>query len=172
MAVAGEGIERHVAEDADLGEFVLDCAHRLADEVVGIDGFRALLVAQGRICVGEERDAGDVELHGALGLAHDLVHRETVDARHRGDRGALIVTFRDEERPDQVVGRQHILAHHAAGPFRLAVAARANRKVEARGGRRGFEPRGVAHFDRTPEFDCHGIASFDPPDRICCNSSI
>ena len=36
----------------------------------------------------------------------------------------------DEQRPDQVVGGQHVLAHHAPGPFGAAVAARADREIE------------------------------------------
>ena len=53
MAVTGEGIERDVAEHAEAGELLLDRAHRLADEVVGVQRLGALLVAQGRVCVGE-----------------------------------------------------------------------------------------------------------------------
>ena len=42
MAVAGVGIERDVAQDADVGQFLLDRADRLADEVVGVERFAAV----------------------------------------------------------------------------------------------------------------------------------
>ena len=47
MAVAGEGIERHVAQHADLGHFFLDGADGAADQIVRIERFAARLVAQG-----------------------------------------------------------------------------------------------------------------------------
>ena len=37
MAVAGVGIERHVAHDADVRHRLLDGAHGPADEIVGIE---------------------------------------------------------------------------------------------------------------------------------------
>ncbi len=59
MAVAGVGIERHVAQDADLRHFLLDGADRLADQIVRVERLAAVLVAQVRIGVGKQRDAGD-----------------------------------------------------------------------------------------------------------------
>ena len=90
MAVAGVGIERDVAQDADLGHFLLDRAHRLADQVVGIERFAAGLVAQDRIGVGEQRDARNVERRRALGVAHRLVDRErsTPGMESTGTRGS------------------------------------------------------------------------------------
>ena len=132
MAVAGVGIERDVAQDADVGHFLLDGADRLADQIVGIERFAAALVAQLRIGVGEQRDAGDVELGRAHRLAHRLIDREPLDARHRGDRHARIRAVDDEQRPDQVVGGEHVLAHHAPRPFGLAVAPHAGGEFERR----------------------------------------
>ena len=45
----------------------------------------------------------------------------------------------DEQRPDQVVGGEHVLAHHAPRPFGLAVAPHAGGEVERR--RRAPAPR-------------------------------
>jgi hypothetical protein len=45
MAVAGEGVERHVAEDTDVRDFLLDRADGAADEVVGIKRLAAGLIA-------------------------------------------------------------------------------------------------------------------------------
>ena len=44
-----------------------------ADEVVRIERLGAVCVAQGRIGVGKQREAGNRELHAALGLAHRLI---------------------------------------------------------------------------------------------------
>ena len=87
MAVAGVGIERHVAEHADLRHLLLDGADGAADQVVGVERLAAGLVAQFRVGVGEQRDAGDGELGRALGLAHRLVDRQPLDAGHRGAPG-------------------------------------------------------------------------------------
>src|SRR5215471_16469880 len=103
MAVACEGIERDVAEYAEIGKFLLDGAHRLADEIVGIERFRSVFVTQGRIGVGKQRYTGDIELYRALGVAHGLIDRQPVDARHRRDGYALVVAVSNEQRPDQVV---------------------------------------------------------------------
>ena len=46
MAVAGVGIERHVAQDADIRHFLLDGADGAADQVVGVERLGAVLVAQ------------------------------------------------------------------------------------------------------------------------------
>jgi hypothetical protein len=156
MAVAGEGIERDVAEHADVGEFLLDRAHRLADQIVRIERLRTLLVAQRRLGVGKQRDAGDVEPGGALGIAHHLIDGEAIDAGHRGDRCARVVAVDHEHGPDQVVRRQHVLAHHPPRPFRLAVAARPHHQIERRGGEGGLAARCIAHFDGAPELDRHG----------------
>ena len=52
----------------------------------GLSASLPVFVAQAGIGVGKQREAGDVELGGALRLAHRLVDREPLDARHRGDR--------------------------------------------------------------------------------------
>src|SRR6185312_132032 len=95
----------------------------------------------------------------ALGIAHHLIDGQTVDARHGCNGRALVMTVGDEHGPDQVVCGEYVFAHHAPRPFGLAVAARADGQVEGRGRRGGLTPWHVARFDRTPEFDRHGIAS-------------
>ena len=54
--------------------------------------------AQRCLGVREQRDAGDIELHRALGVAHRLIDGEAVDARHRSNRRARIVAIDHEER--------------------------------------------------------------------------
>ena len=100
-----------------------------------------------------------VSLAARVGLAHRLVDAEPLDAGHGGDRGALIVAFHDEQRPDQVVGGELVFAHHAARPFAAPVAAQAGGQVKAFAIRRRLMLDGRqagAGFDGAAEFDCHG----------------
>ena len=60
MAVAGIGIERDIAEDADVGHFLLDGADGAADEIVRVERLGAGLVAQAGVGIGEQGDAGNV----------------------------------------------------------------------------------------------------------------
>jgi hypothetical protein len=159
MAVAGEGIQRDVAEHAQAGKFLLDRAHRFAHQIVRIERLGAVLVAQAGLGIGKQRDARDIQLHRALGVAHRLIDAEPLDAGHRGHAGALVVAVDHEQRPDQIIRGQDVFPHQPARPFRLAVAARAHHQIEGRGGEGGLLPRRVAQFDRTPEFDRHVMVS-------------
>jgi hypothetical protein len=104
--------------------------------------------------------AGDGERGGAFGLAHGLVDRQPLDSWHGIDRHALVGTVDQEQRPDQIVGGQHVLAHQAARPFRLAVAAQPYPKVEPDIGPCRwlvFDRRQArVRCDRSAEFDGHG----------------
>ena len=131
MTVAGIGIERDVAEDADLRHLFLDRANGATDQVVRIERLAAVLVAPLGIGVGEQRDARDGELGRPFGVAHRLIDRQPLDARHGGDRDPRLGPIDEEQRPDQIVGGQDILAHQPPRPLRFAVAARAGREVEA-----------------------------------------
>ncbi len=105
--------------------------------------------------VGKQRDAGNVEFYGALGVAHRLIDTEPVDARHRSDACALVVAIDHEQRPDQVIRGENVFPNQPARPFGFPIAARANHQIERGAGEEGVPPRRVAHFDRTPEFDRH-----------------
>ncbi len=50
-----------------------------------------VLVAQGSLGIGKQRDAGDVEPGRALGVADRLIDGDAVDPGHRGDGGALVL---------------------------------------------------------------------------------
>jgi len=124
MAVAGIGIERDIAQEADLGHFLLDGPDGPAHQIVRVECLGAGVVAQCGVGIGKQRDAGNPQLCGALGVAHGLVDRDTLDARHRGDRHPLALAVDEKQRPDQVVGGEHMLAHHPAHPFGAPVASR------------------------------------------------
>src|SRR3546814_12379752 len=94
LTVAGEGVERHVAEHADMREGGLDRRHRAADEIVVVPGFLALGRLQPLL---DDREAGD-RGHAETGRLADRVD-QAVDrqARHAGPRG-------DRRRPE--MGRE------------------------------------------------------------------
>ena len=123
MAMAGERVERHVTQHAEVRDLPLDGANRPADQVVRINGLAAGLVAQGGVSVGEQRDAGDGQLGGPLGLADGLIDRKPLDPGHGGHRRPGLLPVHDEQRPDQVIGGKDVFLHHPARPFAAAVAA-------------------------------------------------
>src|SRR5262249_28401692 len=113
MAVACEGIERDVAEYAEIGKFLLDGAHLLADEIVGIERFRSVFVTQERIGVGKQRYTGGMSPHPAL------------------DRGCLALSrARGRARPDRpTAGRR------PASTRRVCACCGRQQRTAARSGR-------------------------------------
>ena len=89
MAVAGIGVERDVAQHADVRHFVLDGADGAADQVVRIERLAAVLVAQAWVGVGEERDARDARASAARSASRTAsIDRKPLDAGHGVDRHA------------------------------------------------------------------------------------
>ena len=60
MAVAGIGIERDVAQDADLRHRLLDGAHRATDQIFGVERLGPVVIAQVGIGIGKQRQAGNL----------------------------------------------------------------------------------------------------------------
>src|SRR5262249_9866081 len=136
VAVARVGVERDVAQEAEVWYFFFDGVDRAADQVLGIESFVVVLVAQLRIGVGKQRDAGDRKLACTHRLAHCLIDRQSLDLGHGIDWYLHIASVDNEQRPDQVVGGEYVLAHYVSRPFAAAVAAWTAGEVEA-GGRLG-----------------------------------
>ena len=103
MAVAGIGIERDIAEQADLRHFFFDGADGAADEIVRIERLGTFVVAAARLGIGKQRQAGDLERGRAFGGADCFIDRKPVDAGHRVHRRAHLGAVDQEQRPDQVV---------------------------------------------------------------------
>ena len=155
VAVAGIGIERDVAEHADLRHRLLDRPDGAADQVVGIERFAAVLVASPGIGIGKQQ-AGNGERGGALGVAHGLVDRKSLHAGHGSHRHAFGAVDQ-EQRPDQVVRGQHVLAHEAPRPLGLAMRrGRVVRSSRCAGllSDLGLDRRETG-FDRTAVLDGH-----------------
>ena len=133
VAVAGVGVERHVADHADLRHRRLDRAHRLADQVVRVER----LVAVGRLGrrrrLREDRERRDTEVAGRARLLGEQVGAEPLDAGHGAHRLAPPFAFADEDRPDEIVRREHRLRHQAARPRIAPVAAEAGLGIAPEG---------------------------------------
>ena len=125
VAVAGVGIERHVEQHADVEAGLADGARGPADEVVGIVRLAAVVGAQLRVGVGKQRHGRNAQRDGLLGCGHREVDAQAIDARHGRHRHALVAALDDEDRPDQIGGRQRVLGHQPSRPAGLAVAPHA-----------------------------------------------
>ncbi len=112
------------------GNSRLIARHALADEIGLVERLAASLVLELRLGIGEERDRRNVELaaRSASRTASSTLSRSTPGIAATGTRRLLALD--EEERPDQVVRRQHMLRNEPPRPFRLAVAARAMGEVE------------------------------------------
>ena len=129
VAMAGEGIERDVAEDADLRHFLLDRADGTADKIVRIERFASRLIAQARIGVGKQRNAGDCQLGRPFGFPDNAVDRQALARRAWMERGVSLPSLMNKGQI-RIVGRKHALTHHASRPFGPPVAAHAYRQIE------------------------------------------
>ena len=125
MAVAGEGIERHIGDDADIGHGLLDGACGLVDQIVRFENVRAGLVALVHFHIGKGGERRDAQIRGHPGRFHRLVHTHPVDAGHRVDRFDDVGAGNNENRPDQVVDGEPGLAGKPARPVGYAGAAHA-----------------------------------------------
>jgi hypothetical protein len=135
MAVRREGVERHVAEDAEIGKRCLDRPGRPAYQIFGIDGF----VAPWRLSIErrhrKERDDGDTERPGFAGGVDKRRDRQSVDTRHRLDGRSRRRPIMHEDRPDEIGRRQHMLGDEPARPVIPPIAAQAKARIGAeRGG--------------------------------------
>jgi len=168
VAVAGVGIEGDVGDNADARHGGLDGPQRAAHQVFGILRFAAGSIAQVRVGVGKQGEGRDAQTRRLFGRAHRLVHAETLHAGHGGHRFAYLFALAHENRPDQIVHRQRVLAHQPPAPVALAVAAQAMGNLKSAfetldiAGRRGAEAC-VAHG--------HGSARIggDPRDPAGCH---
>ena len=125
MAVGGVGVERDVRQNADVRHGVLDGAGGAAHQVVGVGRLAAVIGAAVGGRVGKQGKAGNAEARCLFRRFYCQIDRQALDARHRGDLGALALALDHEQRPDQVCRGQHVLRDHGARPRGHAGAARA-----------------------------------------------
>src|SRR6185369_13037868 len=116
MAVAGVGIERHIAQDAAVELDFLDRTRRPADQILRVQRLAAVVRLAPFFRVRKKREHRYTKpCRFARRLGHQ-VDADAFDARHRADRHALVAAVGQKDRPDQVRGRQRVLLHKAARP--------------------------------------------------------
>jgi hypothetical protein len=134
----------HVAEDTDLRHLLLDGANGAADKIVRIERLAARLVAQLGSVYGKERDAGNVQFGSARGFARTISSTDSRSTPGIDGTGVRCVrAVHHEHRPDQVVGRENVFAHHAARPFAAPVSTHAHGEIKLLVSTAGFVSNGV-----------------------------
>ena len=116
MAIGIVRVERHVADDTEVRQLLLQPAHGAADEVIGIYRFvraRGLLI---RLDIGKESQGWNAERLCFARSRDQAVDAVTHDAGHGINRRAGTFAVAQEHRPDQLVGRQYVLRHHSPHP--------------------------------------------------------
>jgi hypothetical protein len=107
----------HVLAQADVGDhdqvgrLVFDGAHGELHDALGVVG-----AARRRVLVRGDAEQEHRRYAEALDLAHlgqQVADRKLLAAGHGGDGPLDVLTVRDEQRVDEVVGREGRLAHHA-----------------------------------------------------------
>jgi hypothetical protein len=124
LAVAGEGVERHVGHHAQTGKLFLQRPHHGGHQAVGVGRFAADRVFQRGADHREQRHHRDAQLHAVLGHRQQQVQAQAFHAGHGGHGLAAALAFEHEHRVDQVVDADRVLAHQVAGEFVAAQAAR------------------------------------------------
>ena len=150
LAVAGIGVERDIGEDADIASAgIADRLDRAAHQIVGIERLGPVVAAAIGLRVGKQRDAGDAQIDRLLRAFGDVVDRPARHARQAGNGFLDPGTIGDEQRPDQIGGRQHGFAVHGAAPAAGACAAQAGGGVACLGHRAAM-PHADARCNLSP----------------------
>jgi hypothetical protein len=106
LAVAGEGVQRHVGQQAQVGEALLQLAHRARHQAVGVGGLAAVGRLQRRVDHREQRHHRHTQLHAVFGHREQAVQAAALHAGHAGHVLHLALAVEHEHRQDQVVGRR------------------------------------------------------------------
>ena len=112
VTVIGVLAQAHVADHEQSGNRTLHDPNRLLDDPLLVVRLRSRRVLRGGNT--EQHDAAQLQRLRALGVLHQLVHREPGDARHRIDRAPHAFTVHDEERPDELRRYNVRLLHQTA----------------------------------------------------------
>ena len=113
LAMAGVGVQRHVAHDTEFGKFFFEPRNHARDQTFRVGGFLAVQRFQLGVDYGEQRQHRHLELETALGHRQQLVQSHALYTRHGGDRLGLPRALHDEYRINEVIGSEHMLSHQA-----------------------------------------------------------
>jgi hypothetical protein len=115
LAVAGEGVERHVGHDAQIGKMIFECANHSRYQTIWVQGFIALWVFQSAVDHRKQGHDRNAQLDAVFGHRQQQVQTEPLYTGHRTDGLALVLTIQYKDGVDQVVDRELMLAHQTTG---------------------------------------------------------
>ena len=124
--MGGEGVERHIGNDPQIGQCVLERAYRPLRNSLRIVGLARVFGFFLRRGDREQRQRRDAQSMYFGRLAQQLIDAQTFDARHGGDRLALPLAIQHEHRIDKVIRGQCMLTHETPGKNIAAHAAHAS----------------------------------------------
>ena len=133
LTVDGVGIERHVGDDAELREFLLQRPHHARHEAFGVVRLFGELGLERLVDHREQGQCRHAELHRTLGRLQQQVEALALDAGHGTDFLDALLAIEHEHRVDEIIGGQRVLAHQAAGEVVAAHAAHAGAREVASG---------------------------------------
>jgi hypothetical protein len=123
LAVAGEGVQRHVGQQAQLGEALLQFAHRARHQAFGVGGLAAVGRLQRQLDHREQRHHRHAQLHAVFGHREQAVQAAALHAGHAGHVLHLALPVEQEHRQDQVAAGQR----GARAPGRVKASRRRRR---------------------------------------------
>src|SRR5690606_10806111 len=94
----------------------------------GIERLARVISLFGWIRSGEEGDRGNPQIDGLGHNTGKQIDRDTLDARHRGNRRPLFTSILDEDRPNQVVNRKLTLGNKSTRPVESANPTQTRRR--------------------------------------------
>ncbi len=121
----GEGIQRHVGDDAQLRETLTQRTGRTLGDALGVPGLGRIEGFLFQRRHREQRQRRDTQRYQLFGFLEQQVDGKPFHARHRRHLLATILSVEHEYRQNQVIDRQHVLAHQAAGEIVTPIAAQA-----------------------------------------------
>ncbi len=133
LAMRGERIQGDVGDHAQLGQRVLERAHRALRQAVGVEGLGRVLTLRAGRRDRKQRHRRDTQGMHLARLGDQQVDTQALDARHRGHRLALPLAFDNKHRVDEVIGSEPVFAHQAAREIIPTHAPHAGEGVSGKG---------------------------------------
>jgi hypothetical protein len=129
LAVAGEGVQRHVGHHPQLRKLLFELAYHAGHQAVRVPGFLAIDRLEVGIDHREQRHHRNAQLHALLSHWQQQVEAQALHAGHRGHGLAALLAVEHKHRVNRVMRRQRMLAHQVAGEVVAAQSARAGQWV-------------------------------------------
>ena len=103
LAVAGEGVQRHVGHDAQLGVGVFQGPHHARHKAVRVQRFTPIRCFERRVNHREQRHHRNTQRHAVGGYRQQQVQAQALYAGHGAHRLPLLLAFHHKHWVDQVM---------------------------------------------------------------------